>query len=270
MAIDTSMFAGVIPAATYTAGDVVTLSNIRGPKIVRDGYGAAKLKRIMCMDTATGAASVWKIIVRNSNWVDEMSNIAVPVSSETLLSNTSGAVQSGNDCALVKNSGWEVTAVCIAGATDANPHDLICLIDIDYPAVAAVQNPREVQGTPVTIDGASYPVTVTATGSVETAAVWTSTNVDFLKAGYRYLLVEAAARPNALASSIVFVSISRAAGQAGLERIIPSKGSFIGMKYVMDYSTPLLKGPMDINIMAVGTAASGTAYAYFDFVKKTI
>lgn len=266
MAIDTSMFAGTVTAAAHAVGDVITLANIRGPKIVRDGYGAAILKRIMCMDTGTGSA--WKIVVRNSNWVDEMSNVAVPVGAETILANTSGAVQSGNDCDLVKNSGWEVTAVCISGATDTAAHDLICLIDIDYPSVAAVQNPREVKGIPATIDGISYPVTITATGSVETGAVWSTSNVDFLKAGYRYLLVEAAARPNGLTASIVFVSISRAAGQAGLERIIPSKGSFSGMKYVMDYSTPLVKGPMDINIMAVGTAASGTAYAYFDFVKK--
>ena len=268
MAIDTSMFAATVTAAAHAVGDTLTLVNIRGPKIVRDGYGAAILKRIMTLDTASGASS-WKIVVRNSNWNDELSNVAIATTAETLLANTSGAVQSGNDCDLVKNSGWEVIAVCISAGTDTAAHDLICLIDIDYPAVTAVEDPRNAKGEPVTLDNTTYPVTVTATGSVATGATWTTTNVDIFKAGYRYLLIEAAGRPNAtLSASIMFISISRAAGQGGLERIIPSKGYFSGMKYVMDYSTPLVKGPMDVNIMAVGTAATGTAYIYFDFVKK--
>lgn len=266
MAIDTTMLAATIPSGTYAVGDTIALDVCRGPKIVRDGYGPAKLKRIL---TFSGTTSVWKVIVKNSNWVDEMSNLGIPYSAETLLGNESGAIQSGQDADLMPNSGWSVIGVCVGAGTESNDADLICLIDVDYPSIAAVENPKTVKGEPVTVDG-TYAITINARGTAK-SATWMTQNSDFLKAGYKYLLTEASVRPAGTTSLLAFVSISGAAGQAGLERIIPARPSLAGLKYSMDFSTPLVKGPMNVNVMAVGTALSTTtAYVYFDFVKKKI
>lgn len=265
MAIDSSLFGAVIPAAAYAAGDKISLGIIRGPAIVRDGYGAAVLKRMIV--AANTAASTWKVIVKNSNWVDSFSNLAL-AASETTFGNDSGAVQAGNDAPLTPNSGWEVIAECVAAGTEAADADVMCLLDVDYPQVAAIYNPRSVRGFPVTIDG-EYAHIVAAKGTI-TSAQWATYNVDFLKAGAKYLLTEASFKDSA-ASTFGFVSISGAAGQNGLERIIPVRsGNVNGLRYVLDYSTPLVKGPMNINIMSVGTAAAtSNAYVYFDFVKKS-
>lgn len=264
MAIDTSLYAAKIPAATYSVGDVVPLGIIRGPSVVRDGYGTAILKRIITV--ANTATAQFAVHVKNSNWVDDMSNPALG-STETLFGNESGAVQSGQDCPLVPNSGWMVTAECIIAGTEANDADVACLIDVDYPSVAAVQNPKQSKGNPVTID-AQYSHTITGKGSLATAPVWATYNVDILKAGYKYLLTEASFRDTGT-SLFGFISISGAAGQAGLERIIPVRsGNLSGLRYSLDYSTPLVKGPMNINILSVGTAGASSAYTYMDFVQK--
>lgn len=266
MAIDSTLFGAVIPAATYAIGDSVPLSVLRGPAIVRDGYGSAFLKRLIVMGNQAGAT--FKVTLKNSNWVDEMSNIAL-AANETAFGNDSGAVQAGNDAPLTANSGWSVVAECIAAGTETADSDIACLIDVDYPSVAAVYNPRSVKGNPVTIDG-SYSHTIAAKGTI-TTATWATYNVDVLKAGYKYLLTEASFKDSAT-STFGFVSISGAAGQAGLERIIPVRsGNVNGLRYVLDYSTPLVKGPFNINLMSVGaTSVTAAAYVYLDMVKKSM
>ena len=265
MAIDSSLFVAEIPAATYAVGDSVPLILIRGPSVVRDGYGEAKLKRILTMSDNSASSGAFKIVVKNSNWVDEMSNIAL-APSETFLSNDGAAVQQGQDADLYPNSGWSVSAVCVTGVTTTTASDLFCLIDIDYPKVAAVQNPRQVQGNPVTIDN-NYATAITNRGS-GSALVWTTHNVDFLKAGSKYLITEVGYR-DAVAPALGFVAISGAASQAGLERIIPcNTATQAGIKFMFDYATPLVKGPMNIGLAALGTAGTSTGYVYFDFVKK--
>lgn len=266
MAIDTSMYAATIPAATYAVGDVVNLGVIRGPAIVRDGYGAAKLKRIFTGSTVSNA--VFAIHVKNSNWVDELSNIAQSAADVAVLANESGAIQSGHDITLTSNSGWQVYAECIVAGTETVDGDVFALIDVDYPSVAAVQNPKAANGFPVTISD-FYTHTITAKGALASAAVWDTYNIDIFKAGSRYLLTEAGLRDTT--AGFAFISVSGAAGQAGLERIIPSRASAAGgMRYSLDYSTPLVKGPMNLNILSIGTAGSTSAYVYMDFVKKPL
>lgn len=264
MAIDTSMYAAKIPAATYAVGDKIPMKIIRGPAVVRDGYGRAILKRIVTV--ANTSQTAWKINVKNSNWVDELSNPAL-VQSETTFANESGAVQSGQDCDLMPNSGWDVVAECIYAGTEASDLDIACLIDIDYPKIAAVLNPKNVQGFPVTIDGV-FSHTITGTGLLADSPKWTTYNVDVFKAGSKYLLTEAFFRDD---STFGFMSISGAAGQAGLERIIPVRSKSVsGLRYSLDYSTPLVKGPMNINLLSVGTAGTANAYVYMDYVKKPV
>ena len=266
MAIDTSMYGVNVPAGSYAKGDVLVLKNLRGPAVVRDGYGAAKLKRIFCIasSSATTAAIRGHVVIKNSNWVDSVSNLVMPATANALAENASN-MQKGHDCDLVPNSGWEVTYVFDAAVTTTTANDVIVLIDVDYPRVQAVQNPRNVDGVPMTIMR-DDTVTISAYGSAE-SAVWTTFNVDFLKAGYKYLLVEMGAY--IAGSAVGFISISGAAGQNGLERIIPSvTGSLGNLRYLLDYSTPLVKGPMNLNYMALGTAGTANAITEIDWVKR--
>lgn len=269
MAIDTSLFAAPIPVAAYSVGDRIPLAAIRGPAIVRDGYGKAVLKRVVSLADSSAIAGMFKIIVRNSNWEDDMSNPVVdPNTSETALSVSSAAIQNGQDLPLVPNSGWQVIAECISAVTTTVAADVFCMIDIDYPSVLAIQNPKEVEGFPVTIDR-TYNITATAIGA-SNATVWNTYNVDIFKAGSKYLLTEAGFMSGN--NPMGFMSISRAAGQAGLERIIPVRAAAgqRGIKYLIDYATALVKGPMDLNLAVFGTAGLVATYAYLDFVRKKI
>lgn len=264
MAIDTSLYMAVIPAATYAVGDKITLTNIRGPAVVRDGYGSAILKRVMALCDITSASGKFVVHVKNSNWVDEMSNPAVG-SIDTVLGNTSGAIQPGHDCDLYPNSGWEVYAVCVEAVTIGAAFDIFALIDIDYPRVQAVQNPRIAKGTPTTVDfNGTLGHTTTQVGSG--TPTWSTHNLDVFKAGSRYLLVEASFMDG---SNIGFMSISGAAGQNGLERIIPCRTSNNGgMKYFVEYATPLVKGPMNLNLCSfAASVAAVSPYIYMDYVK---
>lgn len=267
MAIDTSLYVGQIPAGTYAAGDKIPMSCIRGPAIVRDGYGKAILKRITTIADATAISGYFKVTIKNSNWVDEMSNPEIAASSaETVLSPQSSSVQQGQELPLVPNSGWEIYATCLSAVTTTAAADIFTLIDIDYPSVAAIEDPKKVVGYPVTIDD-NYTVTPTAAGAGATMA-WTTINIDKFKAGNKYLLTEASFSAFASAS-LGFMSISGAAGQAGLERIIPCRaGASSGLRYPIDYATPLVKGPMNLNFAIIGSATS--VYAYMDFVKKSL
>ena len=259
MAIDTTLFVGTIPAGTYAAGDVVPMSVVRGPSVVRDGYGAAYLKRMF----ASSSGLVGHVVFKNSNWIDEAANIAPP-SGVAVLSNNSNAVQMGHDCPLVPNSSWQVYYVIDEAKTTTAAHDVYALIDVDYPSVAAIANPKTEVGVPCSTSRID-PITVTAEGA---PLVWTSINVDILKAGAKYLMASAGFRSTA-ASIIGFFSISGAAGQKGLERIIPVLPSNIAnLRYDLDYSTPLVKGPFNINYAAVGTAGSDNAILEIDWVKR--
>lgn len=265
MAIDTSLFGVSLPAGTYTAGDIIPLANLRGPKIVRDGYGTAVLKRVTCglARSSTSSIVIGHVIVKNSNWVDSIANIAAPISAVSL-AETSSNIQRGHECKLVPNSGWELSFVVDVTVTTTDPNDVFALIDIDYPNVQAVQNPRLAAGTPITIMR-NDTVTINAFGSIA-SATWVTYNVDFLKAGSRYLLTELGSYNAAIGMG--FVSISGAAGQNGLERIIPVVPLNAGyMRYLLDYSTPLVKGPMNLNYLMLGTAGTGTAVTEIDWVK---
>lgn len=266
MAIDTSMFGANLPIGTYTAGDIIPLKNIRGPAIVRDGYGAAQLKRMICglVRAFTGTVVLGHVVVKNSNWVDEISNIAAPVSATALAENSSN-IQRGHDCRLTPNSGWSVYFVVDETVTTTGENDVFCLLDVDYPSVQAVQNPRTAPGTPTTIVRKDS-VTVSAFGSIE-SATWTTYNVDFLKAGYRYLLTELGVYIGT-STGMCFVSISGAAGQNGLERIIPAISySSTYMRYLLDYSTPVVKGPMNLNYLVLGAAGTANTVTEIDWVK---
>lgn len=266
MAIDTSMFGVACPAGTYTAGDVIPMANIRGPAIVRDGYGAAYLKRVFSTSTTLASTSliVGHVVVKNSNWVDSISNI-ISQPEQIALAETSSNVQKGHDAPLTPNSGWDVAFVVDISVTTTTDCDIVALIDVDYPSVQAVQNPREANGMPVTIMR-DDTITINAPGSIS-SAVWTSFNIDVLKAGYKYLLVEAGGYLST--ANITFVSISGAAGQNGLERIIPiTTPNLSRMRYLLDYSTPIVKGPMNLNYMAVGVAGSANILMEFDWVKR--
>lgn len=260
MAIDSTLFMGIIPAGTYAVGDVIPMSVVRGPAAVRDGYGPAKLKRLFTI----GTAIIGHVTIKNSNWVDNAANV-IPGVDPYVLSNNSNGVQSGHDAPLTPNSTWEVNIVVDEAKTTTAAHSVFALIDVDYPSVAAVANPKTETGIPCSTNRVD-PITVVADGSA--ALSWTTYNVDILKAGSRYLLASVAFRATT-AGICGFFSISGAAGQQGLERIIPTIPATAGtLRYDLDYSTPLVKGPFNLNYAAIGTAGTDNAVLEIDWVKR--
>ena len=262
MAVDSTLFAASIPAAAYAVGDVIPMGVIRGPAVVRDGYGDAILKRTFSITTATLTGHV---VIKNSNWVDEMDNIC-PVPNAVALARYSNGIQSGHDAKLQPNSGWDVFFVVDSAGATTVAADVFTIIDIDYPKVQAVADPRTAQGVPCS-NIRRDAFTVTAAGS-SPSMVWTTYNIDILKAGYRYLLASAGYKAPTQ-PPLGFFTISGAAGQSGLERIIPvMPTSLTNLRYEIDYSTPLVKGPFNINYAAVGTAGADVAIIEIDWVKR--
>lgn len=263
MALDSSLFGASIPAGTYAAGDRIPMPCIRGPAVVRSGYGAALLKKIFTVGTAGG----FKIVVKNSNWVDSMSNPVLAMS-ETTLDDNSTSIQRGHDCDLMPNSSWEVYAEAYSAVTTTANTSIFALLDIDYPSVSSIANPRVEKGAPVTTDMITPTVTILADTADPATMPWTTFTVDILKAGYRYLLAQASFMAGA-ATTIGFIEISGAAGQNGLARIVPVRATGNnGIRYLIDYSTPLVKGPMNIAVAGMGTAGTTTPYLYLDWVKR--
>lgn len=263
MALDSSLFAAKIPAATYAVGDRIDLGIIRGPAVVRSGYGSAILKKVFT--TGTPATTGWIIHVRNANWIDDMANISVTMN-ETTLDDNSVNIQRGHDCPLTPNSSWEVWATCYIAGTESADTQVFALIDIDYPSVASIKNPRQEVGAPVTIP-LKRSVTITAATADPSTTVWNMFTVDIFKAGYRYLLDQMSCRVGSVAG-LVFVEISGAAGQNGLTRIVPCRSSVAGIRYLIDYATPLVKGPMNVAIATYGTAGTADADISSDWVKR--
>lgn len=266
MAIDSTLFAADLPAATYAVGDVIQLRNIYGPSNVRSGRGVAKLKRIFSGLLASNG-TIWRIHVKNSDWIDEAINFTGYLDQATCMDVHSGMCQFGNDDDLTPNSGWQVYAECVQGTTSTAASSLFALIDVDYPQVSAITDPDKLQGTPtsINIDFPSLPVN--AYGSLTTSS-WKTTNVDYLKAGYQYCLQEVSVTG---AGNAGFVYLSNAAGMGGLSRVIPVNSISSAIRTTIEYASKLVKGPMDIGVMMFNTTA-GTANLFMthDYVKRAI
>lgn len=258
MTVDSSLYSLNLAAGTYTAGEKYAMTLIKGPAVVRDGYGAAVMKRITTFSTTV--SNVGMVSVQNSSWIDPVKNLVGSVASDQI--NTAFAQISPNlqRCANVQlqpNSSWTVIWECKTTMTIQSAIDVYCMIDIDYPSVAAVANPQEEDGTPCTIE---YAATITDTVRGDPLN-WQEFNVDLFKAGYRYLI-----------SSIVmgtgdngttqfgFIAISGAAGQAGLCQILPCSVRPLGaMRPYYDYSNIFVKGPMNIQIAVVDNTSGASA-----------
>lgn len=87
MAVDTTLFQATVPAGTYAAGDKIPMQVVRGPAVVRDGYGQAVMKRIVTIEDGTGQPQ-GLVHIKNSNWIDEMSNFAIPQGGTALADNS--------------------------------------------------------------------------------------------------------------------------------------------------------------------------------------
>lgn len=271
--IDSTLFGASIPAGTYTRGDVVPLSLIDGPSVVRSGRGAALLKRLTVgmMINASGSVTGWEIHVKNSDWVDDMISLAAPLRELTALDEKSGTIQRGNDCPLTPNSSWEVYAVCHTGGTTTVGNSIFALLDIDYPSVSSIINPDTLPGIPTSIKDTKS--TTSGQGPNITAAVWQVQNVDFFKAGYEYALQKVELVGVGLALN-GFIALSNAAGMAGLKRIMPIASNPANIRNKVEYASKLVKGPMDISLMLFdnsGTASTGnTTDLILDFVKRKV
>lgn len=271
MAIDSTLFVASIPAGTYAAGDTVALSVVRGPNVVRDGYGTAKMKQIICLEDATGQP-IGYVTLKNSNWIDEIGNFAVQSSTGTnfVLSSNSAAIQRCGNVELQPNSSWTAVYHITEAITTTVDYDVFLLVDVDYPNVTAVENPRTQDGAPVSMFN-DYTVTTTAFGTADSSINWNTVSVDIFKAGYRYLLAEVGGRAmSASGAQVGFFSISGAAGQAGLERIVPfCPGGIPALRYGLEYSTPIQKGPMNLSIAIISSSSvSDTVLMEMDFIRR--
>lgn len=270
--IDTMCYSALIPAGSYTAGTPVDIPLSRGTSVVRDGYGKAVLKRVFnCYIGSTLSAN---LVVSNSSWNDSMANLFVPCSSTnsyTILSANGPAIQSGANCEVIPNSVFTVQMVPVTDFTieENGSSRVIVLIDIDYPQVAAVANPKNEDGTPMTITRADN---VAPTGTGSTLIKWTTFNVDLFKAGYRYLLTEAGFTKTGNNAALGLLAISGTAAQAGLVQIIPVSPAVAGaVRYPLDYSTVMVKGPMNLEyalIYASNTSTVTAVYTELDFIKR--
>lgn len=283
MGLDTSIYNVHLPQGTYSAGVPVPLNVVFGPSVVRDGNGTAVLKEIFTASIFSGSSSSYVtrapeiVTVKNSNWVDSVSNIIVPIQSAnlgTILDPDSSAVQRCGDIQLAVNSSFTVTWTPKANITigEGEVLDVFVNIVIDYAAVSSVDNPSSQMGSPVTILQ-DLNVTPTLVGSDLT---WNTINVDFLKAGYRYILTEVSAIPysNLVDNSLGFIAISGAAGMGGLVQVIPfvvrSAGSGM-LRYHLKSSNIFVKGPINLAVATVDNANAPTVQGTtleFDFIRR--
>lgn len=267
--IDSMLFRAIVPAGTYAAGAKVPLQLVDGPSVVRDGYGDAFLKSVFTIADGSAVAPS-TVEIKNQNWVDSMQNMVTSANGNgiySVLSEDGPCFQKGGDMQLQPNSAFSVEFTMINGATTTTATDIFCIIDIDYPQVAAVQNPAEEKGAPVTILRRDA-VTINAFGA---AAQWDTYSVDDFKAGYRYLLAQVGCDAEAVANTnLGFVKIHGAAGQNGLCQIIPVAPRFAGTTRAhLAYSTPMVKGPMLISYMLfAATAGTDTATVEFDYIRR--
>ena len=271
--LDVSLFGATIPAGTYAVGDVVQLKNIDGPAVVRSGRGAAYLKRITSgiLIDPSGSMTYWKVHVKNSDWIDDAINMTAALGAATSLDLQSGCVQDGQNCPLTPNSSWEVWAECTAGGTTTIDNSIFCTIDIDFPQVSSIIDPKQLQGFPTTIDNS---ITADLQKADIENAKWTTINVDMFKAGYEYALVKPEIRNTGGVASAGFIKLSNAAGMGGLSRIIPISSPVANLRNNIEYASKLVKGPMDLSFMMFsnsGTAISGaTVDLLLDFVKRKV
>ena len=269
--IDVTLFGKSLPAGTYTAGDVVQLAVIDGPSVVRSGRGAAFLKRITSgtLIDASGSKSFWKVDVKNSDWIDPAGSVTGQLMAATALDPQSGCVQDGQNCPLTPNSSWEVTATCLYTVTTTVANSIFCTIDVDFPAVSSIVNPRSLMGYPSTIDDS---VVTDLQAPLIESGTWTHHSVDFLKAGFEYALI----KPEIWTDNgcVGFVKLSDAAGMGGLSRIIPISGPAVNLRNDIAYASKLVKGPMTISYMlfsGTGSAVtSETAKLFLDFVRRKV
>lgn len=266
MAIDSTLFVTDVPAGSYTKGQIIELKVHTGPSVVRDGYGVGILKKVYSaiMSTASGALSDWRVFFQNSDWIDPMANGPGFFNDPLGYDDESACVQAGNDCPLAPNSGWRVWAECMGDVTTTAPNSIVGLIDIDYPKVSAVANPSAMIGYPTSIVQPLGTVGVNAIGSSE-SATWSGINVDFFKAGFRYLLQKIGLSGGGTG----FIQLSNAAGMGGLSRIVPTSSSNVVKKWKVSYSSALSKGPMDVKALLFAASAGNSSPALtFDFVKR--
>ena len=264
--IDTMVFAASFAAGTYTKGQLANLSLIDGPSVVRDGNGKPTLKRVITvMDNGAGVGFPVDIHIKNGNWDDEIVSPA-HLFTETSFQNGKSVQYCGDDD-LVVNSAFYCQAEIRAAATTTSATDVFAIIEIDYDGIPAVPNPETEKGRPVTLELKDLTVANTTAGAVQaTGLVWNTWNVDIFKAGYRYLLTDAFVDSSA-AASLGFLKISGAAGQGGLKRVIPMvlDAGYLPVK-LLD-SVPMVKGPMDLAISTVASAAI-TADVQLDYIRR--
>lgn len=273
MAIDSSLYIAPMTTGTYPAGVPIPLTCVKGPAVVRDGYGPAHMKKVISFASTIPGGFIGKVSVKNSSWIDPMKSFVAGCGGNgafSVLSTNGPTVQNCGDVELQPNSTFEVLFVPDETITLTGDVDIYCIIDIDYPSVSAVANPKLEKGTPTTLDRAAAIATTTKPNS---PLDWNVYNVDIFKAGYKYLIASAVINATANGSNqLGFIAISGAAGQAGLCQIIPCMVRPIGANRLdYDYSNVFVKGPMNLEFAVVdlnAAAAAETVHLELDCIRR--
>lgn len=267
--IDSTIFAVDVPVGTYAAGQKLPLIPIRGPSVVRDGYGKAILKQVVVIGADGVVVGGSYVEFKNSNWNDSLKTMVSSANGNqqySILAKTSPAIQRCGNMELQPNSSFDVNLVVSAAVTTSAACSIFVLMDIDYPSVAAVSNPKDEDGLPTSIMREDA-ITVTANGSA-LSTVWTTYNVDEFKAGYRYLLAQVGGLVDNN-TPLGFIEFSGAPSMNGLVRIIPIIAkTATASRMELEYSTPLVKGPMNIGYAFYGTAGSNTVKLECDYIRR--
>lgn len=268
--IDTMLFAADIPAGTYAAGDEITFTQIAGPTVVRDGLGQPVLKAINTGALYNGSTSrvMAKYKVQNANWVDMVVNSASSLNDVTGTAEGSTGYQPGNNCPLQVNSAFTVSGEWFQPQTTTIDNSVFIAIDIEYPNIGAVQDPRGESGIPCSIEYDMGTINVAVLGTLESGS-WTDVSFDKFKAGSRYLMQKIEVNSEITSTLFGFVKISGGASMGGLTRIVPITSLSSAIAKVITYAPVEVKGPFTIGVMFFTTAASsGDTTVVIDYVKR--
>lgn len=268
MAIDVTTFVIDVPSGTsLTAGEEIQMKVKDGPAVVRSGYGAALLKRVISFKMGAGGVG-FRTKLQNSDWVDPVINDA-PALGATVLDRRTSAYQSGNSCPLTPNSSWYAAIVPQESKTTTADMSIFMTVEIDYPSISNIVDPDALVGTPCTLIQ-DFSLTTNAIGAAETAG-WVTINADIFKAGYQYALQKVNIDCPGNTNVCGLLSLSNAAGMRGISRTVPVMGNNEAICMIIEYASKLVKGPMDIKLMLFESAATArTVDVIMDYVKHTM
>lgn len=267
MGIDSTVFGLDIPNGTVlNVGDVYPMKVIYGSETVRAGYGSGTLLEMISGVISGGTGGVFRVHVKNSNWIDESISFAGSFNGVSAFDERSGMVQNGAYAVVEPNTKWNVYAEVVQGGTTTGDNSLITKLDIQFDSVSAIVDPNTIVGTPASMVYDFPNATIHGAGTITTTAHFDAINVNDFKAGYKYCLQEIETYSGARFGMMAFEG---SAGMKGLSRVVFLNMDPSAIRQRIRFSPVLEQGPMTIKTLFMNaTAGTGTVVSVVDYVKK--